>query len=254
MSSSPASKTEVYFIRTGEEKLTVSSLATSSRPDGISSLEIHSSGLLTVAERREAERVLVSDLRRSVSRYIQERHYIPRLLVSALIFLLVYFFLSLVVRDPIPMVDELIAAAVGAAAFWLWAMKHDSTLAVSSKLMLDLGTAVRSAEVVLDDYLNAVEAYMYDVDQRYTVLTLCDTLALVKRDEELPFFIETLPDDFKRTLRDYLSVNDRKLMKFLSRIERNKSADKKLAADLLQAASSDHLDLSLLCFLYRASI
>ncbi len=255
MSSSPASdRVRVYFLRTGEEKLALSSLAYNKRPEEISHLEIHSSGLLTVAERREAERALVNDARRAVSCCIQERHYIPRLILSALIFLLVYLFLSLVVRDPIPMVDELLAAALCTALFWVWAMRRDSALAVGSKLLLTLGTKIRSAEVVVDDFLDPVEAYIYDIDKRYSAIELSDILAQVKRDEELPFFDSSLTEDFRNTLRDYVAKREKVLYSYLKAVRKNRGTNEKLAARLLLAASSFHLDLPLLAFLYRSGI
>ncbi len=43
----------------------------------------------------------------AVKNWISEKRFIPRFLISSLLFLVVYFFLSLVIRDPIPMIDEL---------------------------------------------------------------------------------------------------------------------------------------------------
>lgn len=50
----------------------------------------------------------------SVNNWITESRFIPRFLSSAAFFLFVYFFLSFVIRDPLPMIDE-IAGGIGAA-------------------------------------------------------------------------------------------------------------------------------------------
>ena len=73
-----------------------------------------------------------------VDRWILELKYIPRLLISAIAFLVVYFFLSYVVRDPIPLIDELLFASGSAvAAFILTANRtRRSEVAMKKRLVL----------------------------------------------------------------------------------------------------------------------
>ena len=249
--SSPVSEFDVYFVRSGEERYVFSSLASAKRPDGISLLKIHSSGLLDVSERREADRILLRDAGLSISSYLQDLHYIPRLVLSSLLFLAVYLFLSLAVRDPIPLVDELAAASVCTILFWIWSMKRDSTAALSGKLMLELTRKVKDALVVNDDFLGNVEAYMYDIQRRYSQLELCNLLAAGRG---LLLFTGELPDSFTQILFSYLEGHDGRTMRFLSLLEKRRRDEKKTAAMLYTAAGRREIDLSLVCFLYSISI
>ncbi len=61
---------------------------------------------------------LHSDLEKGARRDALERGFYPRLFASAGVFLLLYLFLSIVVRDPLPMVDELLVGTLGALASW----------------------------------------------------------------------------------------------------------------------------------------
>ncbi|MCR5731606.1 MAG: hypothetical protein K6G51_01530 [Sphaerochaetaceae bacterium] len=254
MSSSPASDKAVYFIRTGEGDITVTSLAFDKRPEEISSFEIVSSGLLTVSERKKVDEVLLRSAYSSVSRYIQDKHYIIRLLLSTFVFMLVYLFLSLVVRDPIPMIDELLLSAVAATAIWIFQMKRDGAMAEKSKLLLELGTMIGNAEVRIDNSLDSVEAFIYEADRRYDPIKLSNLLSLIKQDEELLFFSDDLEEDFKKELREYLNKVDKKSLYFLNRIKKNRTPNRRLAAKLMLAASQNEIDLAFIAFLYRLGL
>ncbi|NCN05317.1 MAG: hypothetical protein GW949_06780 [Spirochaetales bacterium] len=47
-----------------------------------------------------------------------EKTFIPRFLLSSGVFLVVFLFLSLVIRDPIPAVDEIVISSISAVIFW----------------------------------------------------------------------------------------------------------------------------------------
>jgi hypothetical protein len=51
-----------------------------------------------------------------VRAWINERRFIPRFLIASAVFLVVYLFMSLVIIDPIPVVDEVLIAG-GVAIF-----------------------------------------------------------------------------------------------------------------------------------------
>ncbi len=59
-------------------------------------------------------------IEQSVISWMAEKRFIPRFLVSAGFFLLAYFFCAVVIRDPIPMIDEvLIGLGVSVLAYFL---------------------------------------------------------------------------------------------------------------------------------------
>ena len=77
--------------------------------------------------------VLYRIVEESVNNWITESRFIPRFIISAAVFLFVYFFLSFVIRDPLPMIDE-IAAGIGAAvlSYFLLGTKYKKTGKASS--------------------------------------------------------------------------------------------------------------------------
>ncbi|MBI9102343.1 MAG: hypothetical protein JEY99_08010 [Spirochaetales bacterium] len=59
-------------------------------------------------------------IEQSVNGWMAEKRFIPRFLFSALVFLVTYFFCAVVIRDPIPMIDEiLIGTGTSIAAYFL---------------------------------------------------------------------------------------------------------------------------------------
>ena len=96
--------------------------------DGIRSvpdLTVFSSVPLSADDLDEARRSFMSMAGRSALRIVQDRSYPRRLAVSSIEFIIVYLFLSLVVPDPIPMADEIIAAAAAAAIAWVLMRRAD---------------------------------------------------------------------------------------------------------------------------------
>ncbi len=69
-----------------------------------------------------------------VKRWLSEARFIPKFLIAALVFMVVYFFLSFVVRDPLPVIDEL-AIGLGAsiAAFFLLGKRYLASDQASKK-------------------------------------------------------------------------------------------------------------------------
>lgn len=254
MNSSPASDKKVYFIRTGEGDRTITSLEFDERPEDISSFEIVSSGLLTVNERKKVDEYLLKAAYSFATKYIQERHYILRLLLSTFAFLFIYLFLSLVVRDPIPMLDEILISALFFALVWTFQMKRDGAAAEKSKLLLELGKMIGDAEVVIDSSLDPVESFIYEVDHRYDPIKLANLLSLVEMDEELLFFSSTLSQSFRKELKEYLTKSDRKSLGYLEMIKKNRGPNRRLAARLLLSASHREIDLAFLAFLFRAGL
>lgn len=61
---------------------------------------------------------LHAELEKGLRRDVLDRGFYPRLLLSAAVFLLLYLFLSIVIRDPVPLVDELLVGGLGAFAAW----------------------------------------------------------------------------------------------------------------------------------------
>ena len=71
----------------------------------------------------EAFRIFKQRIHKEVGDEIHQqslsRTFIPRFLFSSLVFLIIFLFLSLAVRDPIPLLDEILIALAGASVVWI---------------------------------------------------------------------------------------------------------------------------------------
>lgn len=195
---------------------------------------------------------LISKSEIAVSHFLQDKHYIPRLLISALVFLLVYFFLSLVVRDPIPMLDELIAALLLSVLTFLGMSKRDIRLARESKLMYDIKKELANAELIQEDYLNSIEEYIYEISSKYSILEISDILSKTDELSQLEDVSFALPDDFNQIMKSYLHKTNKALDYYLKQVKDCKRRDEKLSARLVRSATNESLDLYLLAFLFKA--
>jgi hypothetical protein len=80
--------------------------------------------------RNELYRRIETDVRD----WINERRFIPRFLIASTIFLIVYLFLAVVIRDPVPIVDELlIAAGTGIAGFFVVGRRFEQSRIASRR-------------------------------------------------------------------------------------------------------------------------
>lgn len=92
--------------------------------------------------RVESLTLLRNDLYRQIDtdirNWINERRFIPRFLLAAGAFLITFFFLSLVIRDPIPLVDEFLgSSAVGVFIFLIIGRRFEqSRTATERRIML----------------------------------------------------------------------------------------------------------------------
>ena len=240
---------DIYYLNLKTGPLLLSSLDSSSDVEKIETISLHSSSnLLSEESRLFVESNLVHQASRAVSYYMQNKHYIPRLFISALVFLILYFFLSLVIRDPIPMVDEILISLGGTILTWVLLSKRDVHIALSSKLMLDISTAIHSLEVVEDDEVNHVEEYLYNLYNRFTIIELANILAKTK-DANIPRFNSVLSEGLKTQFEYYLSKVDKTLGAYLKLVKKNVSSNEKLSALLVQSATAEGLSLEMLLFL-----
>ena len=244
---------EAYILKLKHYDLTLSNLEYRNvNPEDIQSFRIHSANMLDDETRDNLDSYLISKSEITVSHFLQDKHYIPRLLISALVFLLVYFFLSLVVRDPIPMLDELIAALLLSVLTFIGMSKRDIRLARESKLMYDIRKELANAELIQEDYLNLIEEYIYEISSKYSILEISDILSKTDELTQLEDVSFTLPEAFIQIMKSYLHKTNKALDYYLKQVKDCKRRDEKLSARLVRSATNDSLDLYLLFFLYKA--
>ena len=153
--------------------------------EGIS-FHLHASGRLSDEERDAALLSVAGRCEDIVRRRVQERCYIPSLLLSALVFLLVYLFLSLAVRDPVPMVDELLAASVLSVLCFTLIRRRAAGGALYRNIMLSCRRELGILREDEDEAIGRLEDY-YESLCRYDIQAMADILAHRGGENPPPF-------------------------------------------------------------------
>jgi hypothetical protein len=78
----------------------------------------------------------------ALRQWVAELRFIPRFLISAAVFLAVYFFASFVIRDPLPMIDELLIAGGASAITYLLVGKRFLSSRTAEEKRNDLHTII----------------------------------------------------------------------------------------------------------------
>ena len=154
----------IYFMRRRGVPLVLSSLP--GEDFGSFSTEtafrIISSGTLSEGDAAAACRTISSEGRMALRKYLQERRYIPRLLISAGAFLLAYLFFSLAVPDPIPLADELLFSFIVSAALWIILSSLPGLQGLSEDWIDDFSSALllhmRASDKGLDKTIRRIES------------------------------------------------------------------------------------------------
>ena len=93
----------------------------------------------------------------AVKRWVLEVKFIPRFITSAAVFLLSYLFLSFVIRDPIPLVDEiLIGTGLSIVTYYILS-RRDQRSNLALKTRVELRTAVDRIVFHEDPFVKDVE-------------------------------------------------------------------------------------------------
>lgn len=251
-SSRLPSEIDGWFLRLPHWSLT---LHTSRRGNGAVAapprFRLFSAGRLSDEDRDLARGELLAAWEGDARRHVQEARYIPRLVVSAIVFLAAYFFMSLVVRDPIPMIDEIVIALCCAAAAWVLMLRSAAKDPLYRKLGGDCSESLRSLTETEDEGLDAAEAYIERLAASFSPSEMADALARVG-DGKLPEFEGDLGDELRSALRLWATRGNSLYRTYLRHITKCSSPDHRLSGMLLQSATGDGLDLYLLKFLSSA--
>jgi hypothetical protein len=215
-----------------------------------------SSSQLPTKEKDDALYVLYTQLDRGVDRWIQDARYLPRLLLSALAFLITYFFFSLAVRDPLPMVDELLIAGGVSVGLAVYLSRRDKKSDMAMKRRLELKQNASRSDFDLLDSLTIYEDYLTKCSFLDTI-DLADRLALTG-EADLPSLVVPeeqrgpWQDDMMALLLEHIritnSIQYKKLLRILE-VRKSKKGDEVLSARLLKLAMNKSIDLPLLALL-----
>jgi len=100
------------------------------------------------------------NIEKSVNRWINDSKFLVHLLMSAGVFLVSFYFLSYVVRDPIPYVDELILSFVlsGMAWYRLKNQQYQSDKVIQKKVEME--QYLSEINYTSSDFVSQVELYL----------------------------------------------------------------------------------------------
>ncbi len=197
--------------------------------------------------REEARAGIYEDCRIRILHAVQDRYYIPRLIVSALVFLVSYLFFSLVLRNGIPMVDELAISAAVCALVYVRMRRSVLSKGLYVDLCGQLQNTLSTLVETEDDGLSAIEAWYGRVSSYIDMPAMADHLANVE-NVDVPSLDVELPSGLVEVLKAYSTGVHREYSSYLRHIRRSAGrADARLASLLRQSSVSDGLDLYLLC-------
>ena len=103
-----------------------------------------------------------------VKSWVSEARFIPRFLMSAGIFVVAYFFLSFVVRDPLPMVDELAFSLGGGILAYILLGRRDMRSQSALKKRIALRQKVDNIRFVESDFVKEVEEALHAKENEST--------------------------------------------------------------------------------------
>ena len=210
---------------------------------------LYASGMLNSQQKDQATYSLFSQIDFAVDRWIQDKRYIPRLLISAFVFMMSYLFFSLVVRDPVPMIDELIISTALTIGVWITLARRDtrSLLAQENRQRLKMIATKRTEEINED--LFAIEAYL-DSMAKSDARVLAHQIASTSVEPLVTKLSAQEKATLLQLLERYGSIYEKATIRWVPILER-RGSKKDHSSKLYIQSSQGSVDLSFLA-LYTA--
>ncbi len=212
----------------------------------ISSFVYSLSSSVSKEEESTLRNAVLSDIDRELSLYIQDRSYVKRLLISAVVFLSVYFFCSFVIRDPIPMADELAAASIAAIFAWLLLRRKDYRRALISEERKRYEKALFDADFSYESEVRYIEEYM-DGLSSYDL----KTLSLLIADNEIPEIDFDISDELAEALIWHVKNDEKLIYRYSKEIEGHAKNPAAIQKSIIKDTSTGLLDPVFLAFYLR---
>ncbi|HKL57170.1 MAG TPA: hypothetical protein VJ854_02120, partial [Sphaerochaeta sp.] len=177
--------------------------------------------------------------------------YVPRLLISAVVFMVTYFFMSLAIRDPLPMIDEVLVSTGLTVVCWIALAKRDTRSSRALQRRYELKAKAGSPDYQVQEGIFALEAFLQDIES-LDMQDVCDNLCLVEKKE-----FELLSEEqkglwsqeFLELLLLHLKVRNRSLWRMVQRVHtvrESKKPNLRLSQRLFHLSIQQKLDLPLL--------
>ncbi|MCK5153934.1 MAG: hypothetical protein KAQ93_06200 [Spirochaetales bacterium] len=171
----------------------------------------------------------------AVKSWISDIKFIPHFIISAAAFLLIYLFASFVIRDPVPLIDELALSFGGGIAVFFILAKKDQNSEKSSKKRLSLRLAMDKIVFEEDEFVKEVEEILH-FNESTDKISIINSII----DSEGNSFANSNPDNMKQLI-SYLDKY------FSGRIYRKKieNLNDQEKDKLFKWADDNKIDLSL---------
>lgn len=103
-------------------------------------------------------------IERDVRNWINERRFIPRFLIASAAFLVVYLFMSLIIRDPIPVVDEVLIAGGVAIFTFVIVGRYFEQSRLAGERRVTLRSKVDNAVFSEDPFVHELEKLLHTIE------------------------------------------------------------------------------------------
>ena len=145
----------------------------------------------------------------SVNNWVNESKFIPRFLISALVFLIAYFFFSFAIRDPVPMVDEIILGVISAVICYILLGRKYRKTTTASKLRAHYRGVVDRIVFSKSNFVVALESFLIQINGK-------DVEDVIRNNGDYNELTELTSDENTEERNQFLSYIDRLLKKQLS--------------------------------------
>lgn len=198
--------------------------------------------------RVETLTMLKNDFYRSIEaavrNWLSDVRFIPKFLISAGLFTVTYFFLSFVIRDPIPLIDEIAISLAVSIVSYLLLGRRDIKSDLAAKKRIALRTAVDRISFEKSDFVVNLEERLHEnesVDLREVVQRIVNPPEKAENEafenEEARHFIRACEVMFKL---QNVKREEKALRRFLE-----KSRTKDNVRDITKWAESKKIDFPL---------
>ncbi|HEC61321.1 MAG TPA: hypothetical protein ENI27_03600 [bacterium] len=104
---------------------------------------------------------LYRQIEHGVKRWLSEARFVPKFIIAAVGFVLVYFFMSYVIPDPIPVIDEVAVGLAVAIGIYFLQGRRDMSSKMAAKKRLELRIGVDKIVFRESDFVKQVETALH---------------------------------------------------------------------------------------------
>lgn len=175
--------------------------------------------------------ILYRSIEDSVNEWIAEKRFLPKFLVAAAMFLAGYLFFSLVIRDPLPVLDEIALAIAGGVGIFFLMGRKDKKSDPAMKKRIALRTKADRIVFESSRFVRKMEEILLETGDDEKDSLLNEMISPPPGSDLLPEEEEEA-DQFIRYLQSHLkSIDSKKHIKVLEKFTAGDAAGKRKKID-----------------------